>query len=338
MAGARRRARRPSASRSRRRRAAGPTRELLAAARAGAAQLAARGAGRGERVAIALRAGLDFAQALHACLLLGAVAVPGRPAPAGASASASRAGAACSCDSPCGRRRRAARAPAARAAHDLDAIALIVHTSGTTSAPRPVELTYGNILWSALGSGVALGVDPRERWLCALPLSHVGGLSILLRSAIYATTAVVHERFETEPRAARRCASASVTLVSLVATTLARLLDAGLQHPPALRCALTGGGPVPAALRRAGARRGRAGEPHLRPHRGLLAGRRRPRPRRSASPATPPGRRCSARACAVAATARSSSPGRPSRRRRAVTTAGCTRATSARSTSAAGCR
>jgi O-succinylbenzoic acid--CoA ligase len=33
-----------------------------------------------------------------------------------------------------------------------------------------------------------------------------------------------------------------------VATTLTRLLDAGLERPPALRCALTGGGPVPAAL------------------------------------------------------------------------------------------
>ncbi len=62
----------------------------------------------------------------------------------------------------------------------------MIHTSGTTSAPRPVELTYGNFLWSALGSAVALGLDPRERWLCALPLSHVGGLSILMRSAIYA--------------------------------------------------------------------------------------------------------------------------------------------------------
>ena len=72
---------------------------------------------------------------------------------------------------------------------------------------RPVELTYGNLLWSALGSAVALGLDPSERWLCALPLSHVGGLSILLRSAIYATTAVVHERFETE-RVLRRAARA----------------------------------------------------------------------------------------------------------------------------------
>ncbi len=88
---------------------------------------------------------------------------------------------------------------------------------------------------------------PEERWLCTLPLSHVGGLSILVRSTIYATTAVLHERFDTDIvlNALRK---QDITLVSLVATTLARLLDAGLSHPPALRCALTGGGPVPAAL------------------------------------------------------------------------------------------
>ena len=123
----------------------------------------------------------------------------------------------------------------------------MIHTSGTTSAPRGIELTYGNLLWSALGSAVALGVDPRERWLCALPVSHIGGLSILLRSTIYATTAVIHERFDTD-RVLAALLSEDVTLVSLVATTLARLLDAGLSDPPSLRCALTGGGPIPAAL------------------------------------------------------------------------------------------
>ena len=50
--------------------------ELLAGASAGAAELAARGVEPGQRVAIALPPGLAFAQALHACLLLGAVAVP----------------------------------------------------------------------------------------------------------------------------------------------------------------------------------------------------------------------------------------------------------------------
>src|SRR5690349_3195432 len=50
--------------------------ELLGAALAGAEELRSRGAGPGERVAIALPGGLAFAQTLHACLLLGAVAVP----------------------------------------------------------------------------------------------------------------------------------------------------------------------------------------------------------------------------------------------------------------------
>ena len=104
--------------------------------------------------------------------------------------------------------------------------AVVIHTSGTTSAPKPIELTYGNFLWSALGSAVALGLDPRERWLCALPLSHVGGLSILLRSTIYATTAVLHERFDTGA-VLEALREQEITLVSLVATTLARLLDAG---------------------------------------------------------------------------------------------------------------
>jgi o-succinylbenzoate---CoA ligase len=234
---------------------------LHLAARFGAGELGARGVAPGERVAIALPAGLDFAQALHACLLLGAVAVPIDPRLTDSEREMIAAGCAVRVEAPIGEARAASASASASALelvsasqalpaatrHDLDATAVVIHTSGTTSAPRPVELSYGNILWSALGSAVALGLDPRERWLCALPLSHVGGLSILLRSAIYATTAVVHERFETD-RVLHALREERITLVSLVATTLARLLDAGLENPPALRCALTGGGPVPAAL------------------------------------------------------------------------------------------
>ncbi len=216
------------------------------AARFGAAELLARGAGASSRVAIALPAGLDFAQALHACLLLGAVAVPIDLRLSPGERARIAAGADVLVEEPLGD----GAAPAGVAindAHELDATAVVIHTSGTTSAPRPVELTYGNFLWSALGSAVALELDPRERWLCALPLSHVGGLSILLRSAIYATSAIVHERFE-EDRVLHALRAQRVTLVSLVATTLTRLLDAGLQKPESLRCALTGGGPVPSAL------------------------------------------------------------------------------------------
>jgi O-succinylbenzoic acid--CoA ligase len=125
--------------------------------------------------------------------------------------------------------------------------------SDTTAAPKPVELTYENFLSSALGSAVALGLDPAERWLCPMPLVHVGGLSIPIRSAIYATTAVLHERFDLgRVLAALSDPGQRITLVSLVPTMLARLLDAGLQQPPTLRWALLGGGPIaPALLARA---------------------------------------------------------------------------------------
>src|SRR5438034_4254874 len=219
--------------------------QLYAAARLGARELSQRGAGPGTRVAIALPPGLAFAQALHACLLLGAVAVPVDLRLAPQERARIVDGAETLVAEPLAGAGGQARG--AGAGHDLDATAVVIHTSGTTSTPRPVELTYGNLLWSALGSAVALGLEPNDSWVCALPLSHVGGLSILLRSAIYATTAVVYERFEAD-RAVDALRNQRVTLVSLVATTLARLLDAGLSDPPALRCALTGGGPVPASL------------------------------------------------------------------------------------------
>jgi len=220
--------------------------QLHAAARAGADELAARGVGAGERVAILLPAGMEFARALHACMLLGAVAVPVDPRLSAGERDRVAAGCALVVAEPLA---EVGLEPPARGpdVHDLDAVAAVIHTSGTTAAPRAVELTYGNFLWSALGSGVALGVDPQERWLCALPVSHVGGLSILVRSAIYATTALVHERFETD-RVLHALRSQQVTLLSLVATTLDRLLEAGLARAPALRCALTGGGPVPGEL------------------------------------------------------------------------------------------
>jgi o-succinylbenzoate---CoA ligase len=219
--------------------------ELLAEVDATARRLAGRGVRPFDHVGIALPPGEGFCIALHAVLRLGAVAVP--------------------VDVRLSARERARviegttevidgaviGTPAAEARlrerHDLDAPAIVVHTSGTSGAPKRVELTFGNWLWSALGSAVALGLDPEERWLCALPLSHVGGLSIVMRSAIYGTTALVHERFDTE-RVLDALMDEGPTMVSLVPTTLQRLLDAGLRQPPTLRWALLGGAPATNAL------------------------------------------------------------------------------------------
>lgn len=258
--------------------------ELLGRAGEVTAALAAQGVSRGDRVALALPAGPEFAAALHGCLLLGAVAVPidlrlgvqeRRARMAGVVACvdgtlegrAPREGGALGGDGTCGEGGARgdgdapgdgdgdawARTCGIAAPPGADDVATLMHTSGTTAAPKQVALTYGNWLWNALGSAVALGLDPAERWLCPMPLAHVGGLGILLRSTIYGTTVVLPGRFETE--AVRRELSdpeARITLVSLVPTMLARLLDAGFEHPPMLRWVLLGGGPIaPALLRRA---------------------------------------------------------------------------------------
>ncbi len=86
-------------------------------------------------------------------------------------------------------------------------------------------------------------MEPSDRWLCCLPLHHVAGLSIVMRSVIYGTTAVVHDGFDVD-RIAASLEGDGVTLISLVATQLSRLLEAGVDLLP-LRAVLVGGGPVP---------------------------------------------------------------------------------------------
>jgi O-succinylbenzoic acid--CoA ligase len=205
-----------------------------------ARQLAGLGVGAGDRVAAQLPPGLDFVALLHAMPLLGSVLVPlntrepSRPA----------LGDALVVEEPL-------TGPEAdvpfRSEVDPDATWVILHTSGTTAAPKPVKLTYGNFRASAVAAASNLPVGTGDRWLCVLPLFHVGGLSILTRSAIHGSCAIVHERFEAG--AVRdSLESGEATLVSIVATMLRRLRAAGLERAPALRAALVGGGPVPRDL------------------------------------------------------------------------------------------
>lgn len=123
---------------------------------------------------------------------------------------------------------------------DLDREALVVFSSGTSGTPKPVSLSAGNLLWSAVGSAARLGTRPDDRWLACLPLSHLGGLSILFRSVIFGSTMVLHRGFDLS-RVRRALEEERVSIVSLVPTTLARLVDAGPLGASALRGALIGG-------------------------------------------------------------------------------------------------
>lgn len=132
----------------------------------------------------------------------------------------------------------------------------VIYTSGTTGRPKGAVLTHGNFYWSAVASSMNLGVRQDDRWLACMPLFHVGGLSILLRSAIYGTTAVVHERFD-EARVNAALREDSITLLSVVATMLTRMFEVdALPLGDSLRAVLLGGGPAPRPLLEAARDRG----------------------------------------------------------------------------------
>ncbi|HYU60134.1 MAG TPA: o-succinylbenzoate--CoA ligase [Solirubrobacterales bacterium] len=218
--------------------------ELEAEATAAARRLAARGVRREATVVLELPAGAEYVVLLHGLMKLGATAIPLNPALAAPEREAElgRAVPVLILSEPGQLTATEADLPLL-GEHDLDALHCRILTSGTSGGVRSIALTYGNHLWSAVGSAFNLGVDPDDRWLCCLPLYHVGGLSIVMRSVIYGTGAIVHDGFDVDAIAASLDAD-GVTLLSLVSTGLVRLLEAGvdLSGPRAI---LVGGGPVP---------------------------------------------------------------------------------------------
>jgi O-succinylbenzoic acid--CoA ligase len=145
--------------------------------------------------------------------------------------------------------RAALEAAAARAGPAPDDAAAIVFTSGTTGEPRAAVLTRRALVASAEASAANLGWEDDDRWLLAMPLAHVGGLSIVARCLAARRCVVAMPKFDA--RAVPGWIDAHrVTLASMVPTMLARVQDANPQWrpPPHFRAVLVGGAGVPAAL------------------------------------------------------------------------------------------
>jgi len=68
-------------------------------------------------------------------------------------------------------------------------IALVLHTSGTTSRPKIVPLTQANLYTSARSVAKTLGLSPSDRCLNVMPLFHIHGLIAAVLSSLCAGVA-----------------------------------------------------------------------------------------------------------------------------------------------------
>lgn len=235
---------------------------LDAAADGVAADLAAAGVVPGDRVALWGESTPATVAALWGLPRAGAVAVVLSPRllPAQAMRLAADAGVRAAwgrgpgLDLPRARRRRRLPPPNQAGPPHPEA-RFVVFTSGTSGGERPVVLTGENIAASAAGSQARLGNGAGDRWLGVLPLYHVGGISILWRSAREGGTVVLEEAFDTG-RAAAALSSGAIAFASLVPTMLRRVLEETSGPFPGLRAVLVGGGPADPALLAAARRAG----------------------------------------------------------------------------------
>jgi O-succinylbenzoic acid--CoA ligase len=135
-----------------------------------------------------------------------------------------------------------------------------VLSSGSTGEPRPIVI--GRTAWqAAVTAGLQrIGARPGDRWVLALPLTHVGGLQVVARAAALGTQV---ERVEDpgDPMSIAASLDAAVSQgirssdgparvhISIVPTQLVRCLDAGVDLARATTV-LVGGGPLPHAVHR----------------------------------------------------------------------------------------
>ena len=124
-------------------------------------------------------------------------------------------------------------------------IAVIMNTSATTGQLKSVPLRWGQIRAHVQASKAVLGKTEQDNWLMVLPLFHVSGLSILLRSLYNGTAVTILPKYD-EAQVLKLIESENINMMSLVPTILTQLEPSITHHK--LRVILLGGEFIPMAL------------------------------------------------------------------------------------------
>ena len=128
---------------------------------------------------------------------------------------------------------------------DDNDIAAIMNTSATTGQFKSVPLRWGQIKAHVQASQQVLGITEQDNWLMVLPLFHVSGLSILMRSIYNGTAMTIMESYN-EEQVLQYIHDSRINMMSLVPTILKNLEPRIAHHQ--LRVILLGGEFIPRPL------------------------------------------------------------------------------------------
>ena len=124
-------------------------------------------------------------------------------------------------------------------------IAAIMNTSATTGQFKSVSLRWSQIKAHVQASQEVLGRSEQDNWLMVLPLFHVSGLSILMRSLYNGTAMTIMESYD-EEQVLQCIHDGRINMMSLVPTILKNLEPRIIHHQ--LRVILLGGEFIPRPL------------------------------------------------------------------------------------------
>lgn len=122
-------------------------------------------------------------------------------------------------------------------------------TSGSSGSPKLVPLKRRQILFASEASALNFKPDQNRYWLLCLPLNHIGGISIILRSILYGSAIFRMDQFDEHQIRVFLSENRLFQVASLVPTMLMRLMeDPFFQLHLDFKAVLLGGGPITQSL------------------------------------------------------------------------------------------